>query len=352
MTTQALDDQRIALLHDAVAAVDGAVVAVALRRRTARTSRLATWPAELSRPRGWRRPALLYPVLGALGTAAIDRIATACRTADLPVVVVAATIGPELRRALVDRGFGYLDLAGNCHLALDEGKVVVHVEGRRRAERVKAGGSLRAAGYQVLFSLLADPQLLERSVRDIGVVAGTSRHAVHSLIARLRDEGLLHRAGRSQHVFAPGGREQCIDRLTGGWADVLRDRLLVGRFRLREQDPDAAVATVERVFRAARVPFGFGGAQGAARWLRYLQGDDLVVHAQSFDARLAKQLGAVPDRSGPLTVFRTMTPLDLAAGIAETAHPLLVHAELARSPNPRSREAAALLLEEVQRVHA
>jgi hypothetical protein len=48
-----------------------------------------------------------------------------------------------------------------------------------------------------------------------------------------------------------------------------------------------------------------------------------------------------------LYVFRTMTARDLAADRADTAHPLLVYAELARSPEPRAREAAGLLLEQL-----
>ncbi|MCA8975963.1 MAG: hypothetical protein KDC98_14670 [Planctomycetes bacterium] len=288
----------------------------------------------------------LYPVLGVLGLAAVERIATAARSGLLPAVVLASVIGAKLRAALVARGLGFLDLAGNCHLELDGGNVTVQVEGRH-AVRPSGVGSLRAAGYRVMFTLLAAPRLLERTVRDIGGAANVSRHAVQSLMARLRDEGVLIRAGRSKHLFAPGGREKCIDRFDAGWADVLRGNLLAGRFRMREQEPGAVAQRIAQCLGAAKVQFGFGGARGSSRWLRYLDSGETTIHVAAWGAELARALGAVPDRQGPLHVFRTMTTLDLESGEAETAHPLLIHAELARSPDPRARETAGLLLDRI-----
>lgn len=300
------------------------------------------------RGRDRRRHAVaLHPVAGVLGVAAAARLAEAVRNRGRATVVLARAIGSTVQAALVERGVGYLDLAGNCHLELDAGRVLVHVDGRRRAPRPAGAGSLRAAGYRVLFVLLADPTWLERPVRDIGRVANASRHAVQSLLARLRDEGVLVRTGRSEHGFAPGGRETCIDRFAAAWADVLRGDLLVGRFRSRAKEPREAAAALETGLRDAGVAFGFGGAIGSSRWIRYLVGEEVTVHVSGWTPELVRRLGLVPDAQGPLHLFRTMTSLDLESGIAEAVHPLLVYAELARSPDPRAREGAGMLLDRV-----
>lgn len=342
-----LDDKSLGLLQEVAATFDGTEVVVTLAGRARANDLNGGLRAEIRRRGGKRHPVRLFPVRGALGLAAVDRIVAAAKNANAPVVVVASAVGPGLRTALIERGLGYLDLAGNCHLDLDDGNVTVHVEGRRRAVRPAASGGLRAAGYQVLFALLADERLLACTVREVAEVADVSRHAVHSLLARLRDEGLLLRAGRSEHVFAPGGRDTCIDRFAAGWADVLRGRQLVGRFRLREQEPQAVVEAVERTFHAAKVPYGFGGGRGSSRWVRHLQADETVVHTAAFGPELVRALGAVPDRAGPLLVFRTMTARDLATDAVDTAHPLLIYAELARAAEPRTRETAVLLLEQL-----
>lgn len=339
------DDKALELLLEIAATFDGTEVSVSLTGSAKAADLPGAYRGSISSRGGRLCPVLFYPVRGALGRAVVERVAAAARRVASPVVVAAAAVGRELRTALIERALGYLDLGGNCHLELDGGNMTAHIEGRRRPPRPAGTGSLRAAGYQVLFALLADARLLECTMRDIAGAANVSRHAVHSLIERMREEGVLQRAGRSRHVFAPGGREKCIDRFTAGWADALRGRQLAGRFQPRERDSHAVVAAVERVFGAVGVPFGFGGAHGCSRWVRHLQSDEVVVHAASFGPALVRELGAVPDQKGSLFVFRTMTTLDLASEIAATAHPLLIHAELARSPDPRTRETAALLLE-------
>ncbi len=275
---------------------------------------------------------------------AVDRLANVTSGERRPRIVLATLIGAKVGAALARHGIGYLDLAGNCHLELDGGEVTIHIEGRRQPEHTRASaGALREAGYRVLFALLADESLLAQTVREQGDVAGTSRHAAHTLLTRLRDEGLLIRTGRSAHVFAPHGRAACIDRFTNGWADVLRSRLDLGRFRLRQSDPDAAAQHVATVMRATGIPFGFGATRGSARWLHHLESNETTIHVTDWPPDLARRLDAAPDRDGTLQVFRTMSIHDLSAEFEETAHPLLIHAELARSSDPRARETAILM---------
>jgi len=299
--------------------------------------------------KGGKRHAVRFvPVRGSLGIAGVARIkAEADPGSRAPVIVLVERVGPEVRRALLANGLGYIDAAGNCHLELDRGRIIVQIGGRRADQSSPTSAALHDAGYRVLFAVLAEPDLLDRPVREIEKLANASRHSVSVLLARLRDEGVVVRAGRSRHVFTPGGKETCIDRFTTGWADVLRGRLLVGRYRTRERDPEAVEDTVLRAFEARQVPFGFGGSAGAARVTRYLRSQETTIHTPGWSSTVQEQLGAAPDREGPLVVFRTMGSLDLDTRVPCLAHPLLIRAELARSPEPRSREAAALVLEKV-----
>lgn len=277
---------------------------------------------------------------GALGVASLTRIE---RLAGIdptpPVVVVAETIGPKVAAELLKRGIGYVDAAGNCHVEFAGGQVVMHVEGRRRTAPRPRTGSLRAPGYRVLFALLAAPDLSRLTVRELESDAGSSRHAAAQLLAKLRDAGALLRLGRSGYAWAPGKRAAYVDRFVAGWADVLRDRQRLGRFRLREQEPEAIAKAVEKALKGS-TGWGFGGGAAAMRMTGYFRGDETAVHVRQWHASLAAKLGAVPDRNGPLIVLQTMGELDLVSPVAGTAHPLLVHAELARSLDPRALDAA------------
>lgn len=266
--------------------------------------------------------------------------------------------GPEVRAELRRQGVGYLDAAGNCFLSLDGGRLTAHLEGRgtgRAARRDghgddRGGGDssasrVRAAGYRVLFALLARPELAARTVRDVAAASGASRSAVSSMLARLRDEGTLVQSGRSGHVWQPDRRRQLLARFATAWSDVLAPHLRIGRFRLREPDLDRAERQVAAVL--ATQDWGLGGGAAAMRLAPYHRGADLVVHTRRWSSAWLRQLEAAPDPDGPLLVYRVMGQFDLDASPPHTAHPLLVFAELARQRDPRARDAAEHLRVEV-----
>src|SRR5690606_809536 len=159
-----------------------------------------------------------------------------------PRIVLAEVIGPRLAAELRARGVGYVDGPGNCHVELEGGRIVVHVEGRRRSGGAGragvGGGALRAAGYRALFALLAEPTLIGATVRQLEATAGARRHAVAGLLAKLREEGMVARAGRTGHVWVPGRWGALVDRFSSGWSDALRPAQLIGNFRLREHEPE------------------------------------------------------------------------------------------------------------------
>ncbi len=264
---------------------------------------------------------------------------------DLPVIVVAESVSASFGSSLVARGFGYVDTAGNCHIELDGGRIVLHVEGRRRAVPRERSAPLRGPGYQALFAVLTHQDLRHATVRELESASGASRHAVAQLLARLRTSGALLAMGRSGHAWAPGRRATYLDRFVGGWGDVLRKRLTVGRFRLPQQTVEAAEAQIEAVLGDTDIAWGYGGAAAAMRMTGYYRGSNTILHVADWSSRLATRLRAAPDREGPLRVVQTMGTLDLVSPVPKTAHPLLVHAELADSPEQRERDAAAAVFD-------
>ncbi len=244
----------------------------------------------------------------------------------------------------------HVDAAGNLYLELDGGRFLAHVEGRlpRRQERQRSVG-LRAAGQRVLFAILASPDLLGTTVRELGRQSGASRQAVSELLARLRTEGALVRDGRSQHHFVPGRREALRERFATGWLDSLRPTLLVATYRLRETDTARSDATIERLLNTAGVAWGFGGTAGAMRLAPHYRGRDTVLHVEAWTDDFTRRLGLVPDRNGPVQIYRSMGKLDLLPKNKHCAHPLLVYAELVASPDDRAREAAGVLADALLR---
>jgi len=87
-------------------------------------------------------------------------------------VLFAPYIPRPMGRYLAEHDVNYLDLAGNCRLVLGR-RYATHVEGRTRERPAEERRGLRVPGYLVLFAILAEPKLLEATVRGLADAAGT-----------------------------------------------------------------------------------------------------------------------------------------------------------------------------------
>ena len=165
--------------------------------------------------------------------------------------------------------------------------------------------------------------------------AGTSKQPVSDLLARLVSEKLLVRRGRS-YAWTHGPDGNLLERWVAGYVNTLRPHLLVGRFKLREEDPKAVERWVESVVPNAQ----FGGTAGAYRLAPHYRGPTTVVHLGEPSEATRKELRAVPAADGPLLWMRHIGSASAEGGASGTVHPLLIYAELRADSDPRAAEAA------------
>jgi len=188
----------------------------------------------------------------------------------------------------------------------------------------------------VLFALLADPSLARAPVRTLADRAGVGKSAAAEALLRLEAEGLFVRAGGRR--FLP--RPETVDRWLAGYLEVLRPRWLIGRYRTADDSPAHLEAAVAEVLGERSGTWGWGGGAAAARLTGHYRGRETVVLVAAPPPDLPRQLRALPARDGQLVLMRGTPPLALAGVVPETAHPLLIYAELLATGDERAREAA------------
>ncbi len=251
---------------------------------------------------------------------------------------VPAPVAQRLTRA----GGNFIDLAGNVHLRLGA-NFLFHVEGRRPAPRQARGRGLGAPGYQLLFALLAREDLLQQPVRRLAAAAGVAKTTAAHVVEFLEQQGLLGRGVKDRRFVLD--RAALLQRFVTGYLDMLRPRLLVGRYRTPQADPDLLEPQIEAAL--GDVPgWAFGGAAGAFRLTRHYRDVVTVLHTTATDLPedLRLKIRAVPAQDGNLVVIRVPTTLWLDGPATHVAHPLLLRAELLAGGNPeRAREALARL---------
>jgi hypothetical protein len=260
-------------------------------------------------------------------------------------IVMAPHIGAGLGGRLAEAGLHYVDRAGNCRLVL--GSLMVHVQGKGAAT-VAAGAeskAMRAPGYQALFALLAQPGLLEGTVRELAAAADVSRQAAHDLRKRLVAMGYAAQRGR-RYRFVPGGLQHAFHLWLGGYGPTLRPHLFIGSFRSRDTTPAQLETRLEETLGADAFWWGAGAA--AHRLTGHYRGDKTVIHvaAPASVAELGARLSAAParDASANLVVLTLPGPLGGQGPAPHLAHPLLAYAELTHDGRGRAIEAAEELL--------
>jgi len=268
--------------------------------------------------------------------AALSAIAGAQRKPGEPRIVFSPYVSQPVGQLLASQNVGYVDLAGNGHVAVGR-DYLVHVEGRRRQMAPRSGRGLGARSYQVLFALLARPELAAAPIRSLAEASGVRKTATADLLKRLRGEGFVL---RDQSGLRLARASALMDRWVAGYTDQLRPRLLMGRYRAAAREPSAFEKHVEATLGNQRT-WAWGGASGGYRLTEHYRSSTTILHLAGPVTAVQRQLDLLPARDGPIVVLGTPGPLGLEGPVPHVAHPLLVYTELLVDGDERALEAAA-----------
>jgi len=255
-----------------------------------------------------------------------------------PWLLFAPYVPGPIGRHLASERVNYVDAVGNCHIDTG-GRLVAHVEGKKvvRKPGIRVPG---VRSHQLLFALLAQPDLVEAPIRTVALAAGIGKSAAQEQLGRLNTQGVL------DYYPARGliQRRQLLDRWLTAYAEAVRPTWLIARYRPQVTDPEALEALIERV--CAKRVWAYGGTAAACSMLQSHLGTETVLHLAEVPVDLLGQLQAVPASDGPLTILHTPGALAYQGAKPHLAHPLLVYTELLTSTEPRAAAVADAVREQ------
>jgi hypothetical protein len=249
-------------------------------------------------------------------------------------VVFAPYVPGPIGRHLSEQGVGYVDVVGNCHLMTKTGGLLVHVEGKKAVREPSPPGGGRLASYQLIFSILAQPELLKEPLRRVAAAAGIGKTAAGDQLKRLTQQGVIGKGNILR-------QRDLLNRWLSAYPDVVRPAWLQGRYRTKDTSPRRIERQIADAWSERRWAFGAGAA--AWRMNRYYRGEETVIHVGAAPTDELERLHALRDNDGPLTVLVTPGTTAYAGQEPHLAHPLLIYTEMISSADPRLREAAGEL---------
>ena len=250
-------------------------------------------------------------------------------------ILFAPYIGADIGRHLRENDTNYIDAAGNCFLAIKQ-DYIANVEGRRPARKTPLERGIRGPGHQVLFAVLARPELLNAPVRVLAGAASVGKTAAAEMVKRLEEEGLVGADRERRRLLRV---QTVLDRWLVGYATTVRPQLLMGRFHTNDPAVQAREDRIEREL-GETTTWAWGGGTAAMRLTGHYHGPETVLHLEHPLPDLGKRLRAIPAQDGPLIVLGVPGRVAFEGARPRTVHPLLVHTELLTTGHERAREAA------------
>ena len=262
-----------------------------------------------------------------------------------PMVLFARYVPRESAERLMDAGLNFVDAAGNIHLRLGS-RYERTIVGRREPAKVREKQAVLSPGrVQALFALAAYPEAAEWTVRQLAAAAGVSKSAAAQIRQQWIDEGLLVKSKdgyRRLERPSPSLREQ----LLRGYEQVLRPRLVVGRYRLQVSESDEVVEHLHKALSPVR--WSLTGGPASFRLNRFYQGLEIPLFCENLTAEVSRKARLLPDHDGPVAVLKSFGELPFWKEVdgIQLAHPWLIYCELMHSSDPRAHEAAEELRSE------
>lgn len=249
----------------------------------------------------------------------------------------------QAAEVLIAAHVNFADDAGNVHLQLGDTYHWTRI-GLPAPAPVSERRAPSPAQLQLLFHYATKPESVNWPVRQLEISAGVSKSKAAQARHQMLAEDLLVRSGKEYRL---GSTNVLAERLIAGYAQVLRPKLLIGRFRPAEKTTESFLDRL-RTKVPSGVRYALTGGPAAGLLQHFYRGPDMPLFLQPSERAVVQELRLLPDREGPVTILKAFG--ELAFWEKRDGHmlapPWLIYAELLSSNDPRAHEAAQELRRE------
>lgn len=258
-----------------------------------------------------------------------------------PAMLVTDYVTPALADELKARHIAFLDTAGNAYF--EQPPLLIWVKGQKLAAKpaaVTAGRAFQPTGLQVLFTLLCNPQAVNRPYRELADMAGVAHGTVGWVMPDLQQLGFVRDLKGKRGTRRLFEVERLLDQWADAYARVLRPRTLLGRYY---------VPTLEgwKDWPLAEHGALWGAEPAAALLTDYLRPGVLTLYADKLPGLLAARMKFLkepaPGHTAVVEVRKRFWNFPGDPAHTNVVPPLLVYADLLATGDARCIETARMV---------
>lgn len=256
-------------------------------------------------------------------------------------VVILDQVTADMAEELRNKGIQFIDTVGNGYI--NQPPIYVFIKGNKGKRITKAPAVNRVfkqTGLRVLYALLCNPGMENETYRTIAAKTDVALGMVNWVFKDLNELGFLLETGtgRAKKIRLIN-KEKLLERWITAYAEQLRPKLLLGRYRGADGWWQNAQLNPEQAL--------WGGETAAAKLTDYLKPQEITVYldkdnpaAVLIPNRLKK------DPAGDVELVARFWQPETVAPHGDMAHPLLVYADLMATGNQRNIETARMIYEQ------
>lgn len=250
---------------------------------------------------------------------------------------VSKYVNNEAATRLHTAGIQFIDTVGNAYL--NQPPLYIYVKGNKpeKEETTLPDGRLfKGVGLKIAYLLLCKPELADKPYRDLARFTNVALGTVNITMAELIRKGYILDMGKKGKQLL--NRKALFERWVTAYADYLKPKLLLGRFRgegdwWKNVHLDPAIAQ-------------WGGEVAAAKLTKYLKPGTVTIFTDK--NRITELIVAnnlKKDPSGTVEIFERFWPHHIFEE-GETVNPILIYANLVALGEQRTMETARLIYEQ------
>lgn len=250
-------------------------------------------------------------------------------------LLVSDYVSPPVAERLREVGLQFADAVGNVYYAAPG--VLIWVVGRRpdriQRHRSQPNRAFRTSGLRILLGFLSDSSLVDQTYRVIADVAGVSLGSVQAVIKDLQTAGYIAERNHRRRLIE---RERLLDTWAEFYADTLRPKLELGRFR--SPQPDWWRAATPLAHGAM-----WGGETAGALLTGHLRPEVTTVYAPTLPKELMVARRLSRDAGGDVEIRHSFWKAGLASPRPDVVPAPLIYADLLAVGDSRCAETAELV---------
>ncbi|MDH6304122.1 hypothetical protein M2459_000834 [Parabacteroides sp. PF5-5] len=265
----------------------------------------------------------------------LQQLKDVSKKANLPVLLITKYIPSAIVKSFVEEGISYVDAAGNCNI--QQHNLLLIIEGKKieRLPKTNQARAFQEAGIKLIYCLLANPDNINKSFRELSDLSQISLGSVSTIIQELVYSKFILKT-KNKKVLK--NKTDLLKRWVIAYNDTLRPKLFIKKmsFINKSEYQNWNYLNLSSISEKTR----WGGECAANILTKSLTPAHYTIYTDEIWQSVGKSLKLMPDDNGKIEILR----LFYNEEEGNTVSPLLIYADLMGSGDSRNIETAEIIL--------